>query len=128
MLPEGSMRSCVKPKVQWRTQKVGEARNVDPGKKAAKSEHSQPKTELLRVTTTSSAAGTELLKPFGLDILSQVVLRAGHGTTGFNICPAGFLCCLFPFLSNPPPYLCLMEWECLLRAIINWEHLTSFSF
>jgi hypothetical protein len=59
----------VKPKMQWRSQEVGDVRNVDHLlRKAVSSEWSQSKTEAMWATA-SKATGTGLSKPSGTHII-----------------------------------------------------------
>lgn len=51
---------------QWRLQKVGEVKNVDHLKKAARNEQSQHKKEATKVTITNSIIGVESPNHFGI--------------------------------------------------------------
>ncbi|XP_063111415.1 uncharacterized protein LOC106028966 [Cavia porcellus] len=85
----------MKPKVQWRPQKFGKARNVDDPREAAKSEQRRFKRKAVGVEITGSALGVESPKAFGA--YNQIASDAQLGTLGLNVRPAG---CLTYFVSN----------------------------
>lgn len=70
-------------------------------RKATSTEKSPPKREAMRATATSNAVVAGSHKPFGVQILPQIAPDAGHGSKGFNVCPAHFGLALISFLSIP---------------------------
>lgn len=72
--------------------------------KAARSEQSWPKREVMGSATTNSAVGAELPKPFGVHILPQTASAGEHRTVGYIVFPAGFCTCLGPIPLYPPIY------------------------
>jgi hypothetical protein len=110
-----------KLKIQWRPQEVGDARNLEYllGNGTG-NEPNQPKKGAMW-DATSTVTGERLLKLFGAHIMPPCAPYAGHGTTGFNVCPSGFQSCFghIPsfFVSICPFWIgmCMLS-HCLLEV------------
>jgi hypothetical protein len=121
--PERVMFEAVRVKLimQWRPQDDGDASNVKQLRKVVGNEWNQFK----RATMWAKAVGVGMPKPFGAHITMPHTMDAGHGATGFNVCPAGFQSCFGPiFAFSPHPSL----WNGMFKfcATVSWEYVTCF--
>lgn len=86
----------VKPEVQWRLLKLGEARSLDHLRKAAVRMQKQLKREAVGATTIVPFWWGHPDKPFGVHYLPQISRGAGSGTGGCNVCLVGVWTCFGP--------------------------------
>jgi hypothetical protein len=70
---------------------------------------------------------TGLLKPIRANIWPPCALDAGHGSVGFNVCPAGFWSCFGPISPSMPLFL-LFGMGMFTLCHCSWSMSFSFFF